>query len=252
MHARRGIRGEAADAACKPARGRRSSRTARPDQQREEKALAAFDIPLMRAGCTRMRSREQRDRPARAGSAGRETRLAVFDQAEIDQRDCRALPHCRDASGVECAKPAAFREGAHDIALQVAIVEETVEPALVGPDRSGADRAAPAFQRRFEIAEPRRRIVPPGVPPGNIIPARAGGGGREQVRGHGHPGWVPAFLGRQPPDPGTTGLDERRSGLHGFIGPHRPALPPCRRDASPRPFSAVPTVCAYFHSVPDW
>ena len=65
---------------------------------------------------------------------------------------------------MEGAKPAAFRDAAHHVALQIAIIEETVEPALVGPGSSGADRAALAGQRRFEIAEPRRWIVAPGVP----------------------------------------------------------------------------------------
>ena len=73
-------------------RGAVAARTARPDQQREKKALAAFDFPLMGTGRARIRYGEHRNRPASAVPASRETRQAVFDQAEIDQRDCRALP----------------------------------------------------------------------------------------------------------------------------------------------------------------
>ena len=161
-------------------RGAVAARTVRPDQQRKKKALAAFDFLLMGTGRACVRCGEHRERPASGGSASRETRQAVFDQAEIDQRDRRALPDLRNPGGMECAKSAAFRDGAHDVALQIAIIEETVEPALVGPGSSGADRAAVVFQRRFEIAEPRRWIVAPGVPPGKPHP----GAGQKRVRGH--------------------------------------------------------------------
>ena len=45
------------------------------------------------------------------------------------------------------------------------IIDHTYDAVVVGAGGSGANRAALLYQCRFEIAEPGRRIVPPGAPP---------------------------------------------------------------------------------------
>ena len=104
-------------------------RAARPEQQREKKALAMLDFALMRAGRARFRRGEQRNGPASAVSQGvisqrGKTRQTVRDQAEIDQRDGRALPGRSDPAGMIGADSAAGRDPVHQIAFEIAVIEK--------------------------------------------------------------------------------------------------------------------------------
>ena len=211
-------------------RGAVAVRTARPDQQRQKKALAALDIPLMRAGRARMRPGEQRNRraPVFPADARGKTRQAVLDQAEIDQRDCRALPDRLDAAAWKGQDPPLSATERMTSRSKIAIIEETVEPAIVGAvDLAQIGQPSP-FSAASRSPRPAAGSRRGRTARGNLILARVKNesgldrrpekcAGRVYPRGRRQAGPV----NRDSGSGGNVGQN-----LGGFTNPHRPALPP--------------------------